>query len=102
MFPCCIAKGSHREVTELCGLPSKQWRNNGFRIAGSGPCRCRFDGIGKVSDKALVKNSRVRQLEPATQSGPQAMPRYFFNTRIGDELISDPEGEELRNPDPAW
>jgi hypothetical protein len=30
------------------------------------------------------------------------MPRYFFNTRIGDELISDPEGEELRNHDRAW
>jgi hypothetical protein len=30
------------------------------------------------------------------------MPRYFFNTRIGNELISDPEGEELRNPDRAW
>jgi hypothetical protein len=30
------------------------------------------------------------------------MPRYFFNTRIGHELISDPEGEQLRNPDRAW
>jgi GNAT superfamily N-acetyltransferase len=30
------------------------------------------------------------------------MPRYFFNTRIGDELIADTEGEELRNPDRAW
>jgi hypothetical protein len=30
------------------------------------------------------------------------MPRYFFNTRIGDELISDPEGEQLRDPDQAW
>jgi hypothetical protein len=30
------------------------------------------------------------------------MPRYFFNTRIGDEVIADPEGEELRNPDSAW
>ena len=30
------------------------------------------------------------------------MPRYFFNTRIGDQLISDPEGEDLRNPDRAW
>ena len=30
------------------------------------------------------------------------MPRYFFNTRIGDELISDPDGEELRDPDRAW
>ncbi len=30
------------------------------------------------------------------------MPRYFFNTRIGDELIADPEGEDLRDPDRAW
>jgi hypothetical protein len=30
------------------------------------------------------------------------MPRYFFNTRIGNDLISDPEGKELRNPDRAW
>jgi hypothetical protein len=30
------------------------------------------------------------------------MPRYFFNTRIGDELIMDPDGEDLRNPDRAW
>ena len=30
------------------------------------------------------------------------MPRDYFNTRIGDELIDDPEGEELRNPDRAW
>jgi len=31
-----------------------------------------------------------------------AMPRYFFNTRIGDELIVDPDGEELRDPDRAF
>ena len=30
------------------------------------------------------------------------MPRYYFNTRIGEELILDPEGEELRDPDHAW
>jgi hypothetical protein len=30
------------------------------------------------------------------------MPRYFFNARIGDELIPDPEGEELQDPDRAW
>jgi len=30
------------------------------------------------------------------------MPRYFFNTRIADELITDPEGEVLRDPDRAW
>jgi hypothetical protein len=31
-----------------------------------------------------------------------SMPRYFFNTRIGTELMLDPEGEELRDPDHAW
>lgn len=36
------------------------------------------------------------------ESGFSPMPRYFFNTRIGDELIMDPEGEELRDPDQAW
>jgi hypothetical protein len=30
------------------------------------------------------------------------MPRYFFNTRFGDELVCDPEGEELRDRDRAW
>ncbi|MBS0531946.1 MAG: hypothetical protein JSS22_21515 [Proteobacteria bacterium] len=30
------------------------------------------------------------------------MPRYYFNTRIGSELILDPEGETLRDPDHAW
>jgi hypothetical protein len=40
--------------------------------------------------------------EPLTESGPQPMPRYYFNTRIGDELVADPEGEDLRNPDRAW
>jgi hypothetical protein len=30
------------------------------------------------------------------------MPRYFFNTRIGTELIRDLEGAELRDPDQAW
>lgn len=30
------------------------------------------------------------------------MPRYFFNTRIGGDLILDSEGAELRDPDHAW
>jgi hypothetical protein len=30
------------------------------------------------------------------------MPRYFFNTRIGGDLIVDPDGVELRDPDRAW
>ncbi len=30
------------------------------------------------------------------------MPRYYFNTRLGDDLVTDPEGEDLRDPDQAW
>jgi len=30
------------------------------------------------------------------------MPRYFFNTRIGGNLIADPEGKELGDADRAW
>jgi hypothetical protein len=30
------------------------------------------------------------------------MPRYYFNTRIGDDLIPDDEGEVLRDADHAW
>ena len=30
------------------------------------------------------------------------MPRYFFNTLIGDDRVPDPEGVELRDPDHAW
>jgi hypothetical protein len=56
---------------------------------------------GGLSDKELV---RCRGLWPKPGNGKWfgAMPRYFFNTRIGDELISDPEGEQLRDPDQAW
>lgn len=30
------------------------------------------------------------------------MPKYFFNTRIGDDLVRDPDGVQLRDPDHAW
>ncbi len=30
------------------------------------------------------------------------MPRYFFNTRIGNDLIVDDDGADLRDPDQAW
>jgi hypothetical protein len=30
------------------------------------------------------------------------MPRYFFNTRLGDDLVVDPDGQQLRDPDQAW
>ena len=53
-------------------------------------------GLAGSGQKLWVRRPRPKE----SQSSP--MPRYFFNTRIGDELISDPEGEELRNPDRAW
>jgi hypothetical protein len=31
-----------------------------------------------------------------------AMPRYFFNTRIDESYVPDPDGVELRDPDQAW
>lgn len=30
------------------------------------------------------------------------MPRYFFNTRIDDSYVPDPDGVELRDADQAW
>jgi hypothetical protein len=32
----------------------------------------------------------------------EAMPKYFFNIHIGEDLLSDPEGQSLRDPDQAW
>jgi hypothetical protein len=53
-----------------------------------------------TSNKELVSVARL-PFRPLRPHG-FAMPRYFFNTRIGDELVVDPEGEELRDPDRAW
>jgi hypothetical protein len=30
------------------------------------------------------------------------MPRYFFHTRIGGDVVTDPDGQELRDADQAW
>jgi hypothetical protein len=30
------------------------------------------------------------------------MPHYFFHTHIGDDVIMDPEGRELADPDAAY
>jgi hypothetical protein len=30
------------------------------------------------------------------------MPRYFFHTQIGEDVLTDPTGLELRDPDAAW
>jgi hypothetical protein len=60
-----------------------------------------------VSPAAEIKQqSKLREAPgrpPAVQQiRTSSMPRYFFNTRIGQELILDSEGEELRDPDHAW
>src|ERR1700757_3429523 len=55
---------------------------------------------GGTSNKELVSVARL-PFRPRRPHG-FAMPRYFFNTRIGNELIVDPEGEELRDPDRAF
>jgi hypothetical protein len=39
-----------------------------------------------------------RASEPVTKP----MPRYFFHTQIGEDVITDPTGTELRDPDEAW
>ncbi|WP_430912325.1 DUF6894 family protein [Methylobacterium sp. sgz302541] len=30
------------------------------------------------------------------------MPRYYFHTDLGDDVIADDAGVELRDPDHAW
>jgi hypothetical protein len=63
----------------------------------------------RCPDKATVKDGwrRLPKSAPPAETTLQPktgliMPRYFFNTRIGSEVIADPEGEELRSPDRAW
>jgi hypothetical protein len=58
-----------------------------------------YCGAGLSFDKELVRT--VGSKVHARRYG-SFMPRYFFNTRIGSDLILDPEGEELRDPDHAW
>src|ERR1700738_3578913 len=53
-------------------------------------------------DKELVRSGFPKGCWAHHRSKLPPMPRYFFNTRIGDELISDPDGEVLRDADRAW
>ena len=68
------------------------------------PRRPRLQGAfarARIKQKILVSHRSDPPLaEPTAMMS--SMPRYFFNTRIGTELILDPEGEELRDPDHAW
>ena len=59
------------------------------------------DGALPAPDKELVRMV-ASGCVAADGARFAPMPRYFFNTRIGDELISDPDGEVLRDPDRAW
>jgi hypothetical protein len=85
-----------KKNSRICAM----WRqtNDGRKVQNwPQPSRCR-------RDSALAQRRPVSIVSPPdpNRSDFQRMPRYFFNTRIGDELITDPEGEELRNPDRAW
>lgn len=75
-----ILAAMHKDLTYLCDPAPKQRGINGFKVA-----RSRLDGDFQSRNGKWF-----------------AMPRYYFNTRIADELISDPEGEQLRDPDQAW
>ena len=79
---------------------SKQREINGFEVACDGAkADVECCGAWPAPDKEAVRFTGSRD---PNESQFRPMPRYFFNTRIGDELISDPDGEELRNPDRAW
>jgi hypothetical protein len=81
--PCCAAK--------MMVEHQLQWGCLAPGAFGREPC----------PDKAVVSAVQlsIRYRRPNWNS---VMPKYFFNTRIGDELIVDPDGEDLRNPDRAW
>jgi hypothetical protein len=82
------------------GFPVKTAWDQAFRgCSHRRECRFSFNGAQPVPDKELVKACGC---EAPSRSRFPPMPRYFFNTRIGDELISDPEGEVLRDADRAW
>jgi len=61
----------------------------------------RDDGSWSLSDKPIVSAGAL-SIRYRRTNWIEVMPRYFFNTRIGEELIVDPDGEDLRNPDHAW
>jgi Domain of unknown function (DUF6894) len=96
---CCNAK----QFTVLCrGIRPKQREIKRFAVARSAAnvnLECR--GAVPAPDKELVRIAGLR-LRGLHRSTLLPMPRYYFNTRIGDELISDPDGEVLRDPDRAW
>jgi hypothetical protein len=94
---------ARKEFTELCGRSwSKQRGIKRFAVV----CIATHtdfgvDGTLTVPDKELVRFTGFG-LRGHYRNRFPPMPRYFFNTRIENELITDPEGEVLRDPDRAW
>jgi hypothetical protein len=84
-------------IKPCCGAKYRGW-NTAFDEA---VLRQGAFGRERCPDKAVVSAVQlsIRYRRPNWIS---VMPKYFFNTRIGNELIVDPEGEVLRNPDRAW
>jgi hypothetical protein len=95
---CCTAKGNSPDCA------ARRQTNAGstgsdYRPSTAMPMQGR---TGAASlDKELVR-CRQNPSSAPQRTGFRPMPRYYFNTRIDDELIADPEGEELPNPDRAW
>jgi hypothetical protein len=94
MVSCCSAKEVHGFVRVRIKTVIDQW------VHTAAIERLSSDLARRTVDKELVRGRRA--LWSLNRSGFRPMPRYFFNTRIGDELIPDPEGEELRDADLAW
>src|SRR5256885_12660223 len=95
---CCIAK--EVMIGLICGSAQ-----NSVRSTASVLLAARRKAIWRLRGMAGSGKEAVRftgSRHDPNESQFRSMPRYFFNTRIGDELIADPEGEELRNPDRAW
>jgi hypothetical protein len=75
---------------------------NGFRLDAAKVALHLASAEGcEVNNKSTDEPSLGPELADLT-GVTSSMPRYFFNTRIGNELILDPEGDELRDPDHAW
>ena len=86
----------------MCGRSGSKRRGiKRFAVVRSAANDDLRDGALPAPDKELVRMvASGCGAADGTRFAP--MPRYFFNTRIGDELISDPDGEVLVDADRAW
>jgi hypothetical protein len=87
-------RASHVPGSKACPI-------NGFQHTSRKIVLTKARQAGELPNKELVTCCLAARRGTQSTVIP-AMPRYFFNTRIDRELILDPEGEELRDPDHAW